>query len=392
MKLNSTSYFISGLAIVLFATFFVWKLASGEGKATSSIEDSLSRMDASQIIHSTEVTVFANDSLADLRINGEQTAAEALDTMLQAAFTMDVKAVDYSCIKVIWDANLYTERWDTLPQVIFWRKVMNLPKDSLIVNVAATREIIDVLAVWDWENKGDSLKEVYRDSVRMAHELSANASVYVTGGKSHYYNFEQMLHHIGEGINVFYDRGVDPWYAQAILLIESPGRLQFSPVGAYGSFQLMKDVAIEQGLIVNDSMDEREDFGRAAWAAAGLIQKRCVPYVRRMLSKRNISFKEDDPFFRMLVLHSYHAGAGNVEGALSQFEPKEGGVTLMKQLWRTEYGGFKNASQNYSQVAIASMIELDRIMISLPDTICQEQDVIAFQDNGMKLEPTPTAP
>lgn len=386
--MKSTSYFISGLAVVFVGIFFVWKFASGEGNAASSIEDSISQMDESRIKHSTEVTVFPNDSLADLWINGEPTTPEDLDTMLKAAFSMEVKAVDYSCIKVIWDAKLYTERWDTLPQTVFWRKVMNLPKDSLIVNIAATREIIDVVSVWDWESKGDSLKEVYRDSVRTAHSLTANAAVYVTGGKKHYYNFEKMLRHIGEGINVFYARGVDPWYAQAILLIESPGQLQFSPVGAYGSFQLMKEVAIEQGLTVNDSIDERKDFGRAAWAAAGLIQKRCLPYVRRMLRKRNITYKEDDPFFRMLVLHCYHAGAGNVEGALAQFEPKVGGIPLMAKLWRTEYGGFKNASQNYSQVAIASMIELDNIMLNLPDTICQEQDVIAFQKSGMKLEPT----
>ncbi|MCI4667176.1 MAG: transglycosylase SLT domain-containing protein [Bacteroidia bacterium] len=386
--MKSTSYFISGLAILVIATLSIWKLASGEDHGTASIDNSFAYFDESQIKNITEVTVYANDSLADLWINGSQTSADDLDTMLQAVYSMDVKAIDFSCIKVIWDERLYTERWDTLAQTIFWRKVMNLPKDSLIVNVAATREIIDVVSVWDWEKKGDSLKTVYKDSIRSMKNLSANAAIYVTGGKKHYYHFDKMLRHIGEGINVFYARGIDPWYAQAILLIESPGQLQFSPVGAYGSFQLMKSVAIEQGLTVNDSVDEREDFAKAAWAAAGLIQKRCLPYVRRMLNKRKIAYKEDDPFFRMLVLHAYHAGAGNVEGALQQFEPREGGIPLMKELWRTEHGGFKNASQNYSQVAIASMIELDRIMLSLPDTICQEQDVIAFQENGMKLQPT----
>lgn len=310
-----------------------------------------------------------------------------LDTMLQAAFSVDVRSADFSCIKVIWDELLYTQRWDTLPQTKFWRKVMSLRKDSGIVNIASTRQIIEVMSFAEWESKTDTLKEVYRDSVRLAHALEKNAAIYITGGKKHYYHFDRMLKHIGYGIEAFYDRGVDPWYAQAILLIESPGQLQFSPVGAYGSFQLMKEVAIEQGLIVNDTLDEREDFFKSAWAAAGLIQKRCLPNIRRMLRKRDIEYKESDPFFRMLVLHAYHAGAGNVEGALQQFEPREGGIPLIQELWRTEYGGFKNASQNYSQVAIASMIELDRIMTHLPDTICQEKDVIAFEETGLSLEP-----
>jgi len=363
-----------------------WHLASGENSSLA-LKDGASWIDEEVIKNSTEVTLFANDSIADIRFNGELKDAADLDTMLKASFNVEVRSTDFSCIKVIWDEGLYRERWDTLAQTIFWRQVMNLRRDSLIINVAASREIIEIMSVRDWESKGDSLKAIYKDSVRRARGLSPRETIYVTGGKSHYYHFDRMLRHIGLGIDIFYARGIDPWYAQAILLIESPGQLQFSPVGAYGSFQLMKEVAIEQGLIVNDSIDEREDFEKAAWAAAGLIQKRCIPYIRRMLKKRGIAFEENDPFFRMLVLHAYHAGAGNVEGALAQFEPREGGIPLMKQLWQTEYGGFKNASQNYSQVAIASMIELDRIMLSLPDTICQEQDVIAFQDNGMKLQP-----
>ncbi|MEL6631040.1 MAG: hypothetical protein AAFQ83_06225 [Bacteroidota bacterium] len=341
-----------------------------------------------QVVATMSMTIFPNDSVADMSYCGDTATVDILDTLLEAQFVFDVRAIDFSCIKVIWDESLYTERWDTLAQTQFWRRIMNLPKDSCIVNIASTREIVETLHIYDWEGRTDSVKETYKDSLRLALELQPEAAIYVTSGKSHYYHFDRMLHHIGEAVDIFYDRGVDPWYAQAILLIESPGQLQYSPVGAYGSFQLMKTVAIEQGLVVNDTVDEREIFDRAAWAAAGLIQKRCVPHTRRMLRKRNIAFQEDDLFFRLMVLHAYHAGAGNVEGALTQFEPTVGGPEIIHQLWHTEYGGFKNASQNYSQIALASLMELDRIMTHLPDTICQTQEVIAFNDGEMTIGPT----
>jgi len=60
----------------------------------------------------------------------------------------------------------------------------------------------------------------------------------------------------------------------------------------------------------------------------------------------------------MLVLHTYHAGAGNVMAALNKLQPTEGGMQLLQQLWQTEAGGFRNASQNYSQIALAANLRL----------------------------------
>ena len=54
---------------------------------------------------------------------------------------------------------------------------------------------------------------------------------------------------------------MDPWYAQAILMIESPNKLQKSNAGAYGSFQLMKDVARLFGLKVNKSIEIAKLYG-----------------------------------------------------------------------------------------------------------------------------------
>jgi tetratricopeptide (TPR) repeat protein len=71
------------------------------------------------------------------------------------------------------------------------------------------------------------------------------------------------------------------------------------------------------------------------------------------------------------VLHAYHAGAGNVHCVINQLNPTNGGVDLFKQIWQTECGRFKNESQNYSQIALASLssfyaiINLDRDTVFL---------------------------
>ena len=135
----------------------------------------------------------------------------------------------------------------------------------------------------------------------------------------------------------------------------------------------MKSVAIEQGLKVNREIDEREDFEKSAKAAAKFIQKVCLPETRRILRARGISYEEDELWFRLLVLHVYHAGAGNVAGAMRKLYARKGGMDLIKKLWRTEYRGFRNASQNYSQVALASFLELDRIIQEECNVICPEE-------------------
>lgn len=324
-----------------------------------------------------EVTVLPNDSIA--HFSWTLTPFQVWDSS-SVSYVFDLVAPDLSCIQVLWDSMLTLHHWDTLPQVAFWRRVMTLKKDSGIVNIASGRRIIDVYSLYDWEQMGDSLQEVYRDSVRLAYGLDSTAAIYLTTGKNHYYQFEKALPGIGRGIYNFRQRGVDPWYAQAILLIESPGQIHRSPVGAYGSFQLMENVALEYGLVVNDSIDEREDFDKAAGAAADLIRKRCLPQIRWLLRKHNIAFSETDTWFRLLVLHAYHAGAGNVDGVLGAIQPDSGGIQLMEKVWTTEHGGFRNASQNYSQVALASFLELDRVMSMLPDSVCADTVVMWKED------------
>ncbi len=315
-----------------------------------------------------EATILSNDSLLDVCWSLSQPWDSS-----EAMLAFDLYAPDWSCLQVLWDTSLHSEQWDTLPQIRFWKRIMALSKDTVIVSIASSRTILGTMPLWAWESMGDTAQAMFRDSVRLAHGLGPETPIYATAGKNHYYQFEMALPGIGKGIQAFQENGVDPWFAQAILLIESPGQLHMSPVGAYGSFQLMKTVAEEYGLIVSDSLDEREDFSRAAYAASELIRRRCLPQVRGMLRKRNLAFSETDLWFRLLVLHAYHAGAGNVESVLAKIQPVQGGVELMRQVWTTEVGGFKNASQNYSQIALASFLRLEEVMQNLPDSICQER-------------------
>ncbi len=70
----------------------------------------------------------------------------------------------------------------------------------------------------------------------------------MTTGKSDFYQFDKVFPSISRGVDVFVQNQTDPWYAQAILLIESPGKLAYSNVGALGPFQLMKSVARNHGV------------------------------------------------------------------------------------------------------------------------------------------------
>jgi hypothetical protein len=122
----------------------------------------------------------------------------------------------------------------------------------------------------------------------------------------------------------------------------------------------MKDVARLYGLKVNRQVDERADFERSAYAASSLIKTICIPKARKMLDSLGISdYNENDLWFRLLVMHIYHAGSYNVQCALFTFTPRQGNMDLVYNLWRAQTNRFKSASQNYSQLILAAMLEMD---------------------------------
>ncbi len=259
----------------------------------------------------------------------------------------------------VFDRQLYDYKCDFLPQVIFWRKIMNLTKDSALLTSYSDRQLLSGVEVKDWEKLGTEAVSRYKDSLRASYCLSDSERILFVEGKRFFYDFEKSFQNLNDGIRAFRDNGVDPWYAQAILLIESPNKLQKSNAGAYGPFQLMKPVARMFGLKVNRLIDERADFSRSAYASSSLLKTICIPLARTMLDTLCISYNEQDLWFRLLVMHVYHAGAGNVRAALEKIAPVQGGMELIATLWHTQAKGFKSSSQNYSQLALAAMLEMN---------------------------------
>jgi hypothetical protein len=277
---------------------------------------------------------------------------------------------DVTKMKFINDSVLYTEGWQNLPQPKFWQQIMMLSPDSAIVSTAGSRQILTRIDVKRWNDLTDIQQNLFKDSLRKANHIPDSLTLFVTGGKKDFYEFKKVMPTINRSINVFRQNGVDPWYAQAILLIESPGKMNTkSTVGANGPFQLMKGVAKNMGLKVNKKIDERSDIEKSALGASRLLSRICIPYVRTMLDSAHLQYNETDLWFRLLVLHAYHAGAGNVAGVIRKINPCEGGMQLIQTVWQTSYKGFKNASQNYSQLALAAFCNFDKMVSQPTDSV-----------------------
>ncbi len=258
--------------------------------------------------------------------------------------------------------SIFEDRWDMLPQPQFWKQIMRLSPDSCLINVAENRTVLHKMSMRDWSRQTETQKAVFKDSLRNAYSLAAGTQINVTTGKNDFYKFKEVYPSLSKGVEAFEKYGCDPWYAQAILLIESPGQLKKSSVGAYGAFQLMPSVARAQGLTVNSTVDERKDFDRSAYGAARLLNRVCIPEAKKILNAHNIAYNESDLWFRLFVLHVYHAGAMNVAAVVNKINPKEGSQELITKMWITSAADFGNNSQNYTQLALASQLILHEMV------------------------------
>jgi hypothetical protein len=269
---------------------------------------------------------------------------------------------DASTATLLHAGKIFQDCWDTLPQPTFWKKIMRLSPDSCLVNIASNRCVIAKMTVKEWNAQSEEQKTIVKDSLRQLYGVSLSEKINVTTGKKDFYRFSDVYPTISKGIEVFEENNVDPWYAQAILLIESPGQLKKSSVGAYGAFQLMPDVARANGLVVNESMDERANFERSAYAASRLIKRVCIPEAKAILSQYDIPYDESALWFRLFVLHVYHAGSNNVRAVISKIGSKSGSKELITQMWQTSAAGFGNNSQNYTQLALAAQLILNEMI------------------------------
>jgi hypothetical protein len=218
------------------------------------------------------------------------------------------------------------------------------------------------MAFADWTKQTEYQKDVYKDSLKKVYGLDPNLKINVTFGKNDFYKIKEVTPTISDGIREFRNLGVDPWYAQSILMIESPAQMKKSESGAYGPFQLMPSVARAYGLKVNNYIDERADFKRSAYGAAKLIKQVCIPEARNILKRHNITYNESDLWFRLFVMHVYHAGSGNVSAVMRKIQPTSGGQELIQKMWTTSAGAFGNSSQNYTQITLAAHLVLNELI------------------------------
>lgn len=265
--------------------------------------------------------------------------------------------------------DIFKDRWDILAQTQFWKQIMVLSPDSCIINVGNTRQVLLKVSNKDWNSKTELEKGEFKAALKKEYNLPEESLINVTIGKSDFYRFKDVYPSISKGVAAFEKQGVDPWYAQAILLIESPGQLKKSSAGAYGAFQLMPDVARSMGLTVTDKIDERKDFDRCAYGAARLIQKICIPEAKKILDRHQMSYDVNDLWFRLFVLHVYHAGAGNVAAVVAKIQPKEGSQQLILDMWQNKAAKFGNGSQNYTQLALAAQLILHEMIYEQCDEI-----------------------
>ncbi len=265
---------------------------------------------------------------------------------------------------------LKTERWDQLAQPAFWKKIICLSPDSCIVNIAETRTPIEQVPYTDWKTIVEPELSREKGKVRNKYNIANDKEIYITSGKRHFFEHRKTIPYLSKAVQYFIDNDVDPFYAQAILLIESPGKSKsISYAGAGGPFQLMPYEAQKYGLVVNSNRDDRSDLKKSAYASSMSLKNNFIPSVRKILNERNIKYNETDTWFRLLVMHAYHAGPGNLRCAINKINPTTGGQELIVKLWTTEACGFKNESQNYSQIALASLLNFDDLINSDGDSV-----------------------
>lgn len=284
-----------------------------------------------------------------------------------------------STSKFVDNSALHSEHWDTLSQPQFWMDIISLSPDSCVLNIASCRKPLERICTDQWNCQDEAEKTAYKEYLSTNHKLDPGTTLFVTTGKKEFYEHKKVVPMMDKALKVFADNNTDPWYAQTILLIESPGKsTQKSSVGAYGPFQLMKSVAKHYGLVISKGRDDRADLEKSAKAAAALLRTVCVPKVKGMLDSRGIKYNETDLWFRLMVLHAYHAGAGNVAGVINKINPSQGGMQLITTMWQTEWGGFKNESQNYSQIALASLLLFDKMINLDGDSVFMVQGDLAY--------------
>jgi hypothetical protein len=242
------------------------------------------------------------------------------------------------------------------PGPLFWRRVLDLGRDSSIAVDIVTRQTYGVISarlIDSMERMGrlDSFAKAFR----MQLGFDSLAPIRFVSGKSQFFQYQKVGPLLHLAFEEFTKLGVDPRIAELLLLIESPNNPNgVSSSGAVGHFQLMPFVAKKYGLVVNSSRDERLDFSRSAYAAARLVNEYAMPAADEICRSIGLEPQPKELWYHLLVLHIYNAGGASVSQAASVIGQVEDPYEFIQALWKTKAGRFGNQSQNYSQVALAS--------------------------------------
>jgi len=254
------------------------------------------------------------------------------------------------------------EGWDTMPEIKFWRRIVSLDKDSSTANYYATRKLLRNFP----KRTIDSLEargklELLREELRTEFNLPTGSRVMFTSGRKWFYNFKPVQTQIGRGMHIFDSLGVDPFYAQTVLLIESPGNnKQKSIAGAYGHFQIMSFNATKYGLRIDKYVDERENFERSAYVSAMLFKETFIPLAKRWCNELGFRVDVNALWFKLLVMHCYNAGPYGVKSAMNIVPNSYQENALIHKLWHTTAHYFPSEAQNYSQLALACYLEFEK--------------------------------
>ena len=257
------------------------------------------------------------------------------------------------------------------PQITFWRSVISLTKDSCIVVHKDSRKMLDIISAEHLDsmvekNQLDLAAQWYRDK----NGYETCELVKFVRGKKEFFDFQKVGPMVDDAKIIFDEYGVNPIYAQFILLIESPNNPKARSIsGAVGHYQLMPFVAKKYGLVVSSTRDDRHDFAKSSMAAAKLMKDYCIPNAERMAISIGLVPNHDDLWFQLLVMHVYNAGAGNVRKAVQVIGPGKSGEELILKLWKTQAGAFGNSSQNYTQLAMASYVNYMYWLNQIPEKL-----------------------
>lgn len=257
------------------------------------------------------------------------------------------------------------------PQITFWRSVISLTKDSCIVVHKDSRRMLDVISAEHLDsmvekNQLDLAAQWYRDK----NGYETCELVKFVRGKKEFFDFQKVGPMVDDAKVIFDEYGVNPIYAQFILLIESPNNPKARSIsGAVGNYQLMPFVAKKYGLVVSSTRDDRHDFAKSSMAAAKLMKDYCIPNAERMAISIGLEPNHDELWFQLLVMHVYNAGAGNVRKAVQAIGPGKSGGELILKLWKTQAGAFGNSSQNYTQLALASYVNYMYWLNQIPEKL-----------------------